>query len=70
VSGDWRTVPCESAQCGQARRCACCDGDGVELRSSLDPDRTIHLTAQEWAGLVAGITALDTSLGDPAPSGS
>lgn len=52
----WRRArACESGACAEVRR----NGDQVELRSSLAPERVIALTQQEWRVFRRGLAAGD-----------
>jgi hypothetical protein len=48
-----RSTACEAGTCAEVKF----DGDDVLLRSSLNPDATIRLTAEEWRVFRAGIVA-------------
>lgn len=53
---EWRrSRRCESAACAEVK----VDGDGVLIRSSEEPERTVRLTAAEWEAFRAGVVAGD-----------
>jgi uncharacterized protein DUF397 len=54
--GTWRRArACESGACAEIRR----NGDRIELRSSLAPERVIELTDDEWRVFRRGVEAGD-----------
>ena len=54
--GTWRRArTCESGTCAEVRR----NGDRIELRSSLAPERVIALTEDEWQVFVRAVAAGD-----------
>ncbi|WP_157545858.1 DUF397 domain-containing protein [Hamadaea tsunoensis] len=54
--GEWRRArECESSSCAEVRR----DGVTTQIRSSLEPEKVVSLTADEWAVFRAGVAAGD-----------
>jgi hypothetical protein len=54
--GTWRRArACEAGACAEIRR----NGDRIELRSSLAPERVVELTDDEWRIFQRGVGAGD-----------
>jgi hypothetical protein len=54
--GTWRRArTCEAGTCAEVRR----NGDRIELRSSLAPERVIALTEDEWQVFVRAVASGD-----------